>query len=100
MRGRGFFGHISHFQSGAGEERPVPAPDKPPLMRDLIMRHIFLTGHGGHEMLFCLRGRLWANVFGTNHRVHSSDDRARAGNVAGGVVAPGLWETELAQPQR
>lgn len=47
-------------------------------------------------MLFCLRDRLSANVFGTNHRVHSSDDRARAGNIAGGVVAPGVWKTELA----
>ena len=62
----------------------------------LIVRHIFLTGHGGHEVLFCLRDRLSANVFGTNHRVHSSDDRPRAGNIAGGVVAPRLWKTELA----
>ena len=42
----------------------------------LIVRHIFLTGHGGHEVLFCLGGRLWANVFGTNHRVHSGDGKA------------------------
>src|SRR6266511_5962787 len=71
-----------------------------PLFCQLTVRHIFLTGHGGHEVLFCPRGRLWANVFGANHRVHSSDDRARAGDVAGGVVAPRVWETELAQPQR
>ena len=67
-----------------------------PLFEKLIVRHIFLTGHGGHEVLFCLRDRLSANVFGTNHRVHSSDDRPRAGNIAGGVVAPRLWKTELA----
>src|SRR5439155_4398248 len=66
----------------------------------LIMRHIFWTGHGGREVLFCQRGRLWTNVFGTNHQVHSSDDRARAAALACGVVAPGLWETELAQSQR
>jgi len=66
----------------------------------LIMRHIFWTGHGGRGVLFCQRGRLWTNVFGTNHQVHSSDDRARAAALACGVVAPGLWETELAQSQR
>ena len=64
------------------------------------MRHIFWTGHGGRGVLFCQRGRLWTNVFGTNHQVHSSDDRARAAALACGVVAPGLWETELAQSQR
>ena len=71
-----------------------------PLWLDLIVRHIFLTGHGGREVLFCLRGRLWANVFGANHCVHSSDDQARAGDLASGVVAARLWKTELAQPQR
>jgi hypothetical protein len=65
------------------------------LVVDLTMRHIFLTGRG-HEVLFCLRDRLSANVFGTNYRVHSSNDRARAGDVSGGVVAPHLWKTELA----
>jgi len=51
-------------------------------------------------MLFCLRGRLWASVYGTNYRLYSSGDRARAEDVAGGVVAPGVRETELAQRQR
>lgn len=64
------------------------------------MRHIFLTGHGDREVLFFLRDRLWPQVLGTKHRGHSSDDRARAGNFAGGVVAPDMWKTELAQPQR
>jgi hypothetical protein len=66
----------------------------------LIMRHIFLTGHGGPEVLICLRDRLWPAVFGTNPCVHSSDYRARAGGFAGEVVAPDMRETELAQPQR
>ena len=66
----------------------------------LIMRHIFLTGHGNHEVLFCLRDRLWPQFFGTKHCGHSSDDSARAWNFAGGVVAPDMRKTELAQPQR
>jgi hypothetical protein len=72
------------------------APGLYPLFGKLTVRHIFLTGHGGYEVLFCLRGRLWANVFGANHRVHSSNNRTRVWDVAGGIVAPGLWETELA----
>src|SRR5262249_40110419 len=71
-----------------------------PLFFKLIMRHIFLTGHGGPEVLIYLRDRLWPAVFGTNHCVHSNNYRARAGGFAGGVVAPDLWKTELAQPQR
>src|SRR5215471_12820507 len=70
-----------------------------PLFAKLIMRHIFWSEHRSRKMLFCLGGRLWASVYGTNYRIHSSDDRARAGDVAGDVVAPGVWETELAQPQ-
>src|SRR5215831_15945465 len=66
----------------------------------LIMRHIFLTGDGNHEVLFCLRDRLWPQFFGTKHCGHSSDDRARAWNFAGGVVAPDMRKTELAQSQR
>ena len=71
-----------------------------PLFGKLIMRHIFLTEHGEHEVLFCLRDRLWPQFFGTKHCGHSSDDRPRAWNFAGGVVAPDMRETELAQPQR
>src|SRR5262249_38492444 len=56
----------------------------------LIMRHIFLTGHGNHEVLFCLCDRLWPQFFGTKHCGHSSDDSARAWNFAGGVVAPDM----------
>src|SRR5262249_39849959 len=71
-----------------------------PLFFKLIMRHIFLTGHGGPEVLFCLRDRLWPQFFGTKHCRHSSDDSARAWNFAGGVVAPDMRKTELARPQR
>src|SRR5215510_6013501 len=71
-----------------------------PLFEKLIMRHIFLTGHGGPEVLIYLRDRLWPAVFGRNHCVHSNNYRARAGGFAGGVVASDLWKTELAQPQR
>ena len=67
-----------------------------PLFEKLIMRHIFLTGHGGPEVLVFLRDRLWAPVFGTKHCVYSSDYRARAGDLASGIVAPDLWKTELA----
>ena len=74
--------------------------DRLPLLCKLIMRHIFLTGHGGPEVLIYLRDRLWPAVFGTNHCVHSNNYRARAGGFAGGVVAPDLWKIELAQPQR
>src|SRR5262245_13607715 len=66
----------------------------------LIMRHIFLTGHGNHEVLFCLCDRLWPQFFGTKHCGHSSHDSARAWNFAGGVVAPDMRKTELAQSQR
>ena len=61
-----------------------------PVVLELIMRHIFLTGHGNHEVLFCLRDRLWPQFFGTKHCGHSSDDSARAWNFAGGVVAPDM----------
>src|SRR5262245_16196338 len=64
------------------------------------MRHILLTGHGNHEVLFCLRDGLWPQFFGTKHCGHSSDDSVRAWNFAGGVVAPDMRKTELAQSQR
>ena len=93
---------VGRLDSAAGWtlENPVDWAFFCARLPDLSVRHIFLTGHRRREVLFCLGGRLWANVFGTNHRVHSSDDRERGGDVAGGFVAPGVWKTELAQRQR